>query len=197
MPIESQTLLYFDEIGQIVFYPTQWKVVSHVNLQPTQLLWKQVKAHQSQIVDYCLKIHSATLYAVTDCRAVTPYVRSKVKYVYQLKDVVDNYPSSQPKRVKRGILDLGGDILKFLFGTLTQSDAKKYTQHIQRLEEQSFLRISQEQMVVLKSGITSFNITMQKMNRNERILNETQHCLNKMVVDEINLCTLRFGYDSE
>ena len=38
--IESHTGLYFDEIGQIFFYPTQWKVVSYVNLNPTQLLWK-------------------------------------------------------------------------------------------------------------------------------------------------------------
>jgi hypothetical protein len=58
---------------------------------------------------------------------------------------------------------------------LTQSDARKYTQHIQKLEteQQSFLRIAQEQMVVLKSAITSFNITMQKVDRNERILTKT------------------------
>ena len=54
--------------------------------------------------------------------------------------------------------------LKFLFGTLTHSDAKKYMQHIQKLEDeqQSFLRISQEQMVILKSAIMSFNLTMHK-----------------------------------
>ena len=41
-------------------------------------------------------------------------------------------------------------------------------------------------MVVLKSAITSFNITMQKVDRNERILTENLQRLNKMVVDEIN-----------
>jgi len=136
-----------------------------VNLRPTQLLWKQVKAHQPQTVNYCLKNHNTTWYSLTDRRAFTPYIRSKVKYVEQLRDIVADYLSSQPeqpKRIKQGILNLGGDVLKFLFCTLTQSDAKKYTQHIQRLkdEQQSFLGISQEQMVVLKSAITSFNITM-------------------------------------
>jgi len=69
---------------------------------------------------------------------------------------------------------LGGDVLKFRFGTLIQSDAKKYTQHIQRLkdEQQSSLRMSQAQMVVLESAITSFNITLQKVDRNERNLTE-------------------------
>jgi hypothetical protein len=53
-----------------------------------------------------------------------------VKYVDQLKDIVADCLTSQLKRVKRGILNLGGDILKFLFGTLTQSDAQKiYSAH--------------------------------------------------------------------
>jgi hypothetical protein len=39
-------------------------------------------------------------------------------------------------RTKRGILDFGGDVLKFLFGTLTQSDARKYYQHITQLEQE-------------------------------------------------------------
>jgi len=125
---------------------------------------------------------------LTDCRAFTPYIRSKVRYVDQLEDIIADYLSAQPERIKRGILDLGGDILKFLFGTLTQSYAKKYTEHIQKLEDeqQSFPRILQEQMIILKSAITSFNITMQRVNRNERILIENLQRLNKMVVDEIN-----------
>jgi hypothetical protein len=170
------------------FYPTQWKVISYVNLKPTLSLWKQIKTHQSQIVNYCRTINNATWYTLTDCNAFTPYVRSKVKYVDQLKDIIAEYLTPQPKRVKRGILNFGGDILKFLFGTLTQSDAKKYTEHIKTLEneQQSFLRISQEQMVVLKSAITSFNITMRKVNRNERLLNENLQRLNQLLVDEIN-----------
>jgi hypothetical protein len=69
-----------------------------------------------------------------------------------LKDIIDDYLSVKLGRVKRGILNLGGDILKFLFGTLSQSDAERYTQHIHTLEEeqQSFLRVSQDQVIVLK-----------------------------------------------
>jgi hypothetical protein len=71
---------------------------------------------------------------------------------------------------------------------LTQSDTQKYTQHIQKLEDEQycFLHISQEQMIVLKSAIMSFNITMQKVNRNEKVLAENLQHLNKIVVDEIN-----------
>jgi hypothetical protein len=130
MQIESQMCLYFDELGEIFFYPTQWKVISYVNLKPTLSFWKQIKTHQSQIVNHCRTVNNATWHTLTDCSAFTPYIRSKVKYVDQLKDIVAEYLTPQPRRVKRGILNFGGDILKFLFGTLTQSDAKKYTQHI-------------------------------------------------------------------
>jgi hypothetical protein len=71
---------------------------------------------------------------------------------------------------------------------LTQSDAQKYTHHIQELEteQQSFIRISQEQMIILKSAITSYNITMQKVNKNEKILTENLQRINQLVVNEIN-----------
>jgi len=191
--IDSPSGLYFDEMGQVFFYPTQWKVISYVNLEPTQMLWKQVKSHQLQIVNYCMKIHNATWYPLTECRAFTPYIRSKVRYVDQLKDIIADYLSVKSERVKRGILDLGGDILKFLFGTLSQSDAERYAHHIHTLEEEqrSFLRVSQDQVIVLRSAITSFNITMQNVNRNEKILNENLQSLNKMAVDEINQMQIR------
>jgi hypothetical protein len=41
-------------------------------------------------------------------------------------------------------------------------------------------------MTVLKSAITSVNITMIKVNKNERVLAENLQRLNKIVVDEIN-----------
>lgn len=59
-----------------------------------------------------------------------------MKYVDQLKYTIADYLSSQPLRTKKGILDFGGDVLKFLFGTLTQPDARKYDQHITQLEEE-------------------------------------------------------------
>jgi hypothetical protein len=44
-----------------------------------------------------------------------------------------------PQRVKRGILDLGWDNLKFLFRTLTQYEAQKYIQHIETRRRTKFI----------------------------------------------------------
>jgi len=100
-PIESSTGLYFDEIGNILFYPTQWKIVSYVDIKPIQRLWRQVKTHQSQIATYCEKFKNATWYPLTDCSSFTPYIRTKTRYIEQLKDVIADYLASNPERSKR------------------------------------------------------------------------------------------------
>ena len=65
------------------------------------MLWKQVKAQQSQIVKYCNKIHNATSYPLNDRRAFNHYIRAKVRYVEQLKDVIADYLYDELERVKR------------------------------------------------------------------------------------------------
>jgi len=186
--INSQAGLYFDEMGQVLLYTTQWKMVGYADLRPVQLQWRQVKEHQTKIVEFCSKVQNETWYHLTDCHAFASYRRSKVKYVNQLKDIVSDYLSSQQLRTKRGVLDFGGDVLKFLFGTLTRPDARKYNQHITQLaqKQKDFLHISKEQMTVLKSAVTSFNITVQKVDKNEKFLADGLRRLNKMVVSELN-----------
>jgi hypothetical protein len=132
----SNAGMYFDEMGQMFLYTAQWKIVSYADLKPVHLLWKQVKEHQSKISEICTKVKDTTWYYLTDCHAFVMYVQSKVKYVDQLKEIIADYLSSQPLRTKRRIIDLGGDILKFLFGTLTQSYARIYNKHISQLEKE-------------------------------------------------------------
>jgi hypothetical protein len=60
--INSQAGLYFDEMGQVLFYTTQWKIVSYADLKAVQLLRRQVKEHQMKIVEYCTKIKNETWY---------------------------------------------------------------------------------------------------------------------------------------
>ena len=182
-PIHSQTGLYFDAIGQVSFSSTTWKIVTYVPLEPLRNLWQQVKSHQTRIIDNCAKLKNETWYHLTDCQAFPAYIRGRQKYVDGLKDVIADYLKPAAHRRRRGLIDFGGDILKFLFGTVTQSDAKRYNEHIKSLEseQQEFLRITKEQLTVLKSSIRSFNLTMQKVNKNEQVLvNAIQKLDNKL-----------------
>jgi hypothetical protein len=88
---------------------------------------------------------------------------------------VDEYLKTDvSKRKKRGVLDFVGEISKILFGTLTQADARQYNSHIDQLEREQheFLHISSEQMTVIKSTINSVNLTMRRINQNEKVLRD-------------------------
>jgi hypothetical protein len=88
---KSETGIYFNEIGTLFFYPMKWKIITYVNLEPTRELWKQTKIQQRKVTDFCQKIEDKKWYHYTDCAAFGKYMRSKIKYVDNLKDLVAEY----------------------------------------------------------------------------------------------------------
>jgi hypothetical protein len=161
----------------------KWKVVTYINLEPTRELWKQTKVHQRRVTELCQKIKGKKWYHYTDCAAFGQYMRSKSRYIDNLKDLVAEYRAGSTQnsnRPKRGVLNFVGEVSKVLFGTLTQSDARNYNKHISELEKEQkeFLHLSNEQMTIIKTTITSVNSTLQKVNQNEKVLKEG---LNKLL----------------
>jgi hypothetical protein len=174
--VTSETGIYFDEIGQISFYPMTWKAVSYINMNPTRNLWRKVKEHQKRVSQYCQGLENARWYYLTDCNSFKAYVSPKINYIDSLRDLVAEYLKTDvSKRRKRGVLDFVGEISKILFGTLTQADARQYNSHIDQLEreQQEFLHISSEQMTVIRSTINSVNLTMRRVNQNEKVLRDS------------------------
>jgi hypothetical protein len=60
-------------------------------------------------------------------RGFWPYMKSKNKYIDNLKSLVLEYLTADTRvperRAERAVLNVIGEISKILFGTLTQSDA--------------------------------------------------------------------------
>ena len=77
-------------------------------------------------------------------------------------------------RYKRGVFNFIGGISKILFGTLDNEDANYYSDKISSLEEEQmeFLRLSKEQITVVKSTLKSLNSTLLAVSDNERILSK-------------------------
>jgi hypothetical protein len=73
---------------------------------------------------------------------------------------------------QQGVLNFIGEISKILFGTLTQSDAKSYNDHIRELEKEQkeFLHLAKEQMTIIKTTISLVNSTFQRVDQNEKLL---------------------------
>jgi hypothetical protein len=103
-------------------------------------------------------------------------MKSKSKYIDNLKNLVAEYLTKNNQnsnhRSKRGVLNFVGEISKILFGTMTQADAGNYNKQITELEneQRELSHLSNEQMTIIKTTITSVNSTLQKVNQNEKIL---------------------------
>jgi hypothetical protein len=75
-------------------------------------------------------------------------------------------------RFKRGVFNFIGGISKILFGTMDSEDASYYAEKILSLEKEQldFLKLSKEQITVVKSTLRSLNSTLIAVSENERIL---------------------------
>jgi ribosomal protein L10 len=77
-------------------------------------------------------------------------------------------------RFKRGVFNFIGGISKILFGTMDNEDASYYAEKISNLEKEQidFLKLSKEQITVVKSTLRSLNSSLLAVSENERVLSK-------------------------
>jgi hypothetical protein len=75
-------------------------------------------------------------------------------------------------RFKRGVFSFVGGISKILFGTMDSEDASYYAEKISNLEKEQtdFLKLSKEEITVVKPTVRPMNITLLAVSENERAL---------------------------
>ncbi|PNF43411.1 hypothetical protein B7P43_G13447 [Cryptotermes secundus] len=170
--ITSQTGVYFDSMGSIYFFPTEWSLVTYVDLRPVKDLWRQTKQRIVTLSEMCNRLSNETWFIYTDCRPSAPYFQSKRRLVDRLKDILIDLVGQEQTRSKRDLFDFGGKILKFLFGTATEEEVTLNYDHIMEMEKdhKEILRIASEQLLVLKSTIVTMNSTSRDILRNEQKL---------------------------
>ncbi|KAJ4430359.1 hypothetical protein ANN_22575 [Periplaneta americana] len=180
--MEESSGLYFDARGEVQLSATDWKLVTYINIEQVKESLRFTKEHVQAATSFCEGLKNQTWYGMTDCVSFRSYAFSRVRRLGKLRDVLADFTTPSDEfhdRQKRGVLNFVGQISKILFGTLAEDDAEYYSDKISALEneQKEFLRISKEQMIVVKSTIASFNSTFKEVQRNEKIL---QSGLNKL-----------------
>lgn len=180
--MEESSGLYFDARGEVQLSATDWKLVTYINIEQVKESLRLTKEHVQAATSFCEGLKNQTWYGMTDCVSFRSYAFSRVRRLGKLRDVLADFTTPSDEfhdRQKRGVLNFVGQISKILFGTLAEDDAEYYSDKISALEneQKEFLRISKEQMIVVKSTIASFNSTFKEVQRNEKIL---QSGLNKL-----------------
>jgi vacuolar-type H+-ATPase subunit I/STV1 len=119
---------------------------------------------------------------------ITRYIDSQIKEIEGLKLLVRELTRNEDgecMRFKRGVFNFIGGISKILFGTMDSEDASYYAKKISNLEKEQidFLRLSKEQITVVKSTLQSLNSTLLAVSENERILSKGLEEMAKHVND--------------
>ena len=79
---------------------------------------------------------------------------------------------SVSRRKKRGVFNLVGEISKILFGTMDDHGANYYADKVSQLEREKldFLKITREQISVVKATPRSVNSTLRTVLENEETI---------------------------
>lgn len=169
--------LYYDHIGEAQLYNTEWKIVTYINLQEADRNLKTVRKYAQLSMDFC-NSHSRTQWVnFTSCLKITNYIEKEIKEVEDLKSLVRQLTRVEDKeqaRFKRGVFNFIGGISKVLFGTMDSEDASYYAEKISSLEKEQidFLKLSKEQITVVKSTLRSMNSTLLAVSENEKVLSQ-------------------------
>jgi len=126
-------------------------------------------------MDFC-KNHQHTYWInLTDCTKITDYIDRQIKEVEDLKLLVrqlTRIEDMNKSRFKRGVFNFIGGISKVLFGTMDIEDASYYAEKISSLEKEQidFLKLSKEQITVVKTTLRAMNSTLLAVSENERVI---------------------------
>jgi len=108
---------------------------------------------------------------------ITRYIDRQIREIEELRSLVTQLTRDKDEeciRFKRGVFNFIGGISKILFGIMDNEDASYYAEKISNLEKEQldFLRLSKEQITVVKSTLCSLNSTLLVVSKNERILSK-------------------------
>ena len=169
--------LYYDYIGEAQLYNTEWRLLTYINLQEADQNLESIKKYAQLSVEFCRKHEHTYWINITDCTKITRYMDRQIRELEDLRSLVKQLTRSaneEHSRIKRGVFNFIGGISKILFGTMDNEDASYYAEKISNLEKEQidFLRLSKEQITVVKSTLRSLNSTLLAVSENERILSK-------------------------
>jgi hypothetical protein len=170
--------LYYDFIGEVELYNTEWKIITYIDLNTVDDNFKTVKNYAQMSADFCKKYENILWVNFTDCTNSINRTDRLIREVENLQSILRQLMRNEDEfihaRNKRGIFDFVGGISKILFGMLDAENANYYTNKISQLENEQldFLKLSKEQITVVKYTLWSVNSTLLTVSENERCLSK-------------------------
>lgn len=181
-PILHSPGVYFDAEGTVQFSDEFWNVITHVDLSYIEPHLYNVKSFIETTEKLC-KLASNKRFRNL-CSAILAPLKVLLEQDFtHLESLTHLISNEKPTRFKRSLMNFGGSVLKFFFGTLDSSDAEKYNDAIEHCQqdEKQVAHLMKENIHIIQSSINSFNETISKLNSNENALNEGISLINTLI----------------
>ncbi|KAF9804078.1 hypothetical protein SFRURICE_020506, partial [Spodoptera frugiperda] len=157
--------LYFDKLLDIKFTNSDWNVIAYVDISHVQPNLDKVEFLFEKLNVFCNSLTSSKIQ--TDCiNSLSALKNRHILNVSKFSSI--SYllgPMKKPsRRPKRGLMDIGGTLLKTIFGTLDSDDAVKFSKAIEEVQtdEKRLAHLMKDNIHVIKSTISYFNNTISK-----------------------------------
>lgn len=169
-PLNSSSGLLYNHLGKAKLSNSKFTLLTYLNLtqidyeiQNSYLLYYKSLAVCNKLISKHISFH---------CQNQLNYLKTKLNLIQSDYSIISHQLSM--KRQKRGIINLVGDGLKWLFGTPDASDAQYYTDSINMLvsNQKQTETLMQQQVRIVSSTIKNFNNSLHIVNQNTKILND-------------------------
>lgn len=143
-------------MGKVRLYNTVWKLVTEVNLN-------RFHSDRAQLAKHLLTLQFQCNHTFIAAQHICKTEEIHLRHIFEEMNEFDLQYFAQKqnstRRVRRGLVNMVGNAMKTLFGTLDETDALKYQEHFQELYQQSAMHthIAEEQITFIKSAIDQFN----------------------------------------
>lgn len=153
--------LYVEELATVRTYYTDWKLVTYINLTKYNEEYFNLKSLLGKATSICqivdINFFGKTSYDFDNL--FSSGCNQTLKQVYNLMDELDEYHSKwflpEVRNLKKRALDSVGEGLKYMFGTLSNSDALYYLKEFETIYNNTNLQndIIKKQTSLVNSAI--------------------------------------------
>lgn len=185
-PIVNSPGLFFDPIGTVKYYNDFYKIITYSDLSYFQPHINNITHVLTTSRNICSNYPSYQ--TQIDCYNVLGPLEVLLNNVKNNYYSLSHLTSINSTRAKRSAwLGFGGPILKQLFGSLDEDDAKAFTDAINSIQDDQkhMAGLMKNNIHIITSTISTFNSTISTLNNNEKSLNDNLVKLNA-VLDSIS-----------
>ncbi|XP_025207737.1 uncharacterized protein LOC112603414 [Melanaphis sacchari] len=183
--------MYFENQGSLRLTNSDWKLLIYVKLNNFNERTTNAMKFYNRTLEICNDltiVYEGMFKANCDyfklvANGLEQEVSRKRFFMLQSIDETDTIT-----RVRRGLINIIGRVQKTLFGTLDDTDAEKYDQQIERLQnsQQNLLKIADKQTSILKATANTFKEATKmemQINRLGVLCDRLESTVNQTVID--------------